>query len=84
MWLTIDSDLQKTVYKILEKNMRDILLSKMTDKVTSFEITEETDGTEECDLFYEMYDSAVADWWDGLSYSVKVLIYERETRSASV
>ena len=46
VWLTIDSDLQKTVYKILEKNMRDILLSKMTDKVTSFEITEETDGSD--------------------------------------
>ena len=44
VWLTIDSNLQKSVYKILEKNMRDILLSKLTDKVTSFEITEETDG----------------------------------------
>ena len=46
VYLTIDSELQKTVYKILEKNMRDILLSKLTDKVSSFEITEETDGSD--------------------------------------
>ena len=44
--LTIDSDLQKTVYKLLEKTMRDIILSKLTDSVTSFEINEETDGSE--------------------------------------
>ena len=44
VYLTIDSELQKTIYRILEKNMRDIILSKLTDRVTSFEITEETDG----------------------------------------
>ena len=44
--LTIDSDLQKTVYKLLEKTMRDIILSKLTDSVTSFEINEETDGSD--------------------------------------
>ena len=44
--LTIDSDLQRAVYRILEKNIRDIILSKMTDSVTSFEITEETDGSD--------------------------------------
>ena len=46
VYLTIDSDLQKTVYKLLEKTMRDIILSKLTDSVTSFEITEETDGSD--------------------------------------
>ena len=44
--LTIDSDLQRAVYRILEKNIRDIILSKMTDSITSFEITEETDGSD--------------------------------------
>ena len=44
--LTIDSDLQRAVYRILEKNIRDILLSKMTDSITSFEITEDTDGSD--------------------------------------
>ena len=46
VYLTIDSDLQKTVYRLLEKNMRDIILSKLTDSVTTFEITEETDGSD--------------------------------------
>ena len=46
VYLTIDSDLQKTVYRLLEKNMRDIILSKLTDSITSFEITEETDGSD--------------------------------------
>ena len=46
VYLTIDSELQKTVYRLLEKNMRDIILSKLTDSVTSFEITEETDGSD--------------------------------------
>jgi len=46
VYLTIDSDLQKTVYKLLEKTMRDIILSKLTDSVTSFEINEETDGSD--------------------------------------
>ena len=44
--LTIDSDLQRAAYRILEKNIRDIILSKMTDSITSFEITEETDGSD--------------------------------------
>ena len=46
LWLTIDRDLQIAVYKIVEKNMTDIILSKMTDSVSSFEITEETDGSD--------------------------------------
>lgn len=46
VWLTIDSDLQRNAYKILEKNICDIILSKLTDSVTSFEITEETDGSD--------------------------------------
>lgn len=46
IYLTIDMDLQKNVYRILEKNMRDIILSKLTDSVSSFEITEETDGSD--------------------------------------
>ena len=44
--LTIDADLQRAVYRILEKNIRDIILSKMTDSITSFEITEDTDGSD--------------------------------------
>ena len=44
--LTIDSGLQRAAYRILEKNIRDIILSKMTDSITSFEITEETDGSD--------------------------------------
>lgn len=46
VYLTIDSDLQKTIYKILEKNMLDIILSKLTDRITSFEITADTDGSD--------------------------------------
>ncbi len=46
VWLTIDSELQKNVYKILEMNMRNIILSKLTDSVTSYEITAETDGSD--------------------------------------
>ena len=44
--LTIDADLQRAVYRILEKNIRDIILSKLTDSITSFEITEDTDGSD--------------------------------------
>ena len=44
--LTIDSGLQRAAYRILEKNIRDIILSKMTDRITDFEITEETDGSD--------------------------------------
>ena len=46
VWLTIDSELQKNIYKILEMNMRNIILSKLTDEVNSFEITAETDGSD--------------------------------------
>ena len=46
VYLTIDSDLQSAAYRILEKNITDIILSKMTDGVSSFEITEETDGSD--------------------------------------
>ena len=46
LWLTIDRDLQIAAYRIVEKNMTDIILSKMTDSVSSFEITEETDGSD--------------------------------------
>ena len=44
--LTIDSNLQRATYRILEKNIRDIILSKMTDSISSFEITEDTDGSD--------------------------------------
>ena len=44
--LTIDSGLQRAAYRILEKNIRDIILSKMTDRIIDFEITEETDGSD--------------------------------------
>lgn len=46
VWLTIDSELQKNVYKILEMNMRNIILSKLTDEVTSYQITADTDGSD--------------------------------------
>ncbi|MBQ8985798.1 MAG: penicillin-binding protein [Lachnospiraceae bacterium] len=46
VYLTIDSTLQKNAYKILEKNIRDLILSKMTDSISSFTITEDTDGSE--------------------------------------
>ena len=46
VYLTIDADLQRNAYRILEKNIRDIILSKLTDSVTSFEITEDTDGSD--------------------------------------
>lgn len=46
VYLTIDSKLQKAAYRILEKNIRDLILSKMTDSVSSFEITEDTDGSD--------------------------------------
>lgn len=46
VWLTIDSDLQRNAYRILEKNIRDIILSKLTDRITSFEITQDTDGSD--------------------------------------
>ena len=68
-FFNLEAGWQEEITKILRKD---------------YGITEETDGTEECDLFYEMYDSAVADWWDGLNYRVKALIYERETSGASV
>lgn len=44
--LTVDGDLQRAAYRILEKNIRDIILSKMTDSITSYEITEDTDGSD--------------------------------------
>ncbi|HAB93440.1 MAG TPA: penicillin-binding protein [Lachnospiraceae bacterium] len=44
VYLTIDKDVQIAAHRIVEKNLRDILLAKMTDSVTSFEITEETNG----------------------------------------
>ena len=46
VYLTIDSTLQKNAYRILEKNIRDLILSKMTDSISSFTITEDTDGSE--------------------------------------
>lgn len=44
VYLTIDKDVQIAAHRIVEKNLRDIILAKMTDSVTSFEITEETNG----------------------------------------
>ena len=46
VYLTIDSTLQKNAYRILEKNIRDLILSKMTDAISSFTITEDTDGSQ--------------------------------------
>ena len=46
VYLTIDSTLQKITYRILEKNIRDLILSKMTDSISSFTITEDTDGSQ--------------------------------------
>lgn len=44
VYLTIDKDVQIAAHRIVEKNLRDIILAKMTDSVSSFEITEETNG----------------------------------------
>ncbi len=44
VYLTIDANLQKAAYSILEQNLTSILLEKMTESVESFTITEDTDN----------------------------------------
>ena len=60
VWLTIDSDLQRNAYRILEKNITDIILSKLTDSINSFEITEETDGSDIMIPAADVYGSVLA------------------------
>ena len=43
--------------------------------ITGIYINEDT-ATDET---YDVFDDAVADWWDGLDYEDKQTIYERET-----
>ena len=42
--LTIDSDLQKAAYRIIEKNLRDIILGKLRDSIYDQVISEDDDG----------------------------------------
>ena len=44
VYLTIDSDLQKAAYRIIEKNLRDIILAKLRDAVYDQVISENDDG----------------------------------------
>lgn len=44
VYLTIDKDLQEAAYRILEKNLSSILLSKMSYAAEDFTITEDTDS----------------------------------------
>ncbi len=46
VYLTIDANLQKAAYQIIEQNLTLILLEKMTEDVESFIITEDTDSSD--------------------------------------
>lgn len=49
-------------------------------KKSDYGITDDIEGTEECDQYYEYYDNAVSYWWDSLSYETKLAIYEKENQ----
>ena len=69
VYLTIDSDLQRAAYRIIEKNLRDIILAKLRDAVYDQVISEDDDGSSITIPVSNVYTSCLCNIIDSTHFS---------------
>ncbi len=81
--LTIDRDLQISAYKIIEKNLRDIILAKLRDSIYDQVISEDDDGSAITIPISNVYTSCLCNIIDSTHFtSEEASDTEKEVRSS--